>query len=389
MPRTLTTATALLIGAMSAPTVNAEPWVKTYVVEWYESAMHYGGDSGTIEPGSDCPDGSAAAPDWQKVMVEAGYSEDEASWLRDPANPTRSPINGQPMMAFRGSNRQNVYDYPATTPEVGLTPVTGDIAIGLNLDGVPETGFAGPDGQRGIDNAFYRALGCCKSLRGPARLSDGAKGANDSMREGGWTVVIVVSGEGADPANDADMRVGFYLSDDKIVRDGNGGVASDYSFAIKPDTKREAVFEGSSDDGVITASAPQTAWLRGPDNSELQLELAQLELSMNEDGSLSGLLGGYRPWLPFYEGFVYARGPTVEALTWVRLPDIYYALQRYADYSPSGPGGEKTYISFTMHIDAVPAFVMQPDRITSASSVEQYRVRTMDMTVDHQIASDQ
>ena len=30
----------------------------------------------TIEPGSDCPDGSAATPDWQKVMVEAGYSED-------------------------------------------------------------------------------------------------------------------------------------------------------------------------------------------------------------------------------------------------------------------------------------------------------------------------
>lgn len=372
MFRNFLATTAALFGSMSGTSVHAEPWVKTYVIEWYESAMYYGAESGTIEPGTDCPDGAAAAPDWQQVMVDAGYSEDEANWLRDPANPTRSPINGQAMMAFRGNNRQNAYDYPTTTPDGGLPAVEGDIAIGLDLDGNPETGFAGPDGERGIDNAFYRALGCWKSLRGPARLSDGAKGANDTMREGGWTVVIVVSGEGPDPANDPDVRVGFYLSDDKIVRDGNGGVASDYSFAIKPDAKREAVFEGASQNGIITARAPQTAWLRGPDTSELQLREAQLQLTMAEDGSLSGLVGGYRPWLPIYEGLVNARGPVVEALTWVRLPDIYYALRRHADYSPTGPGGENTFISYNIRLDALPAYVMLPDASDTVAEARIY-----------------
>ena len=372
MNRVVLGASLTVMAAMFATPAHAEPWVKTYVVEWYESAMYYGGNGGAIEPGSDCPEGSAKAPDWQKVMVDAGYTEEEAAWLRDPANPTRSPINGQPMMAFLGANRQNAYDYPTTAPEGGMPAVSGNIAIGLDLDDNPETGFDGPEGQQGIDNAFYRALGCWKSLRGPARLSDGAKGANDTMREGGWTVVVVVSGHGPDPANDPDVRVGLYLSDSKIVRDGNGGVASDYSFVIKPDAKREAIFEGESRNGVITAHASQTTWLRGPDNSELQLAKAQLEFTMGDDGILTGLLGGYRPWLPFYEGLVNARGPVVEALTWVRLPDIYYALRENADYSPTGPEGEKTFISYNIRIDALPAYVMLPDASNTVSEARTY-----------------
>lgn len=373
---------AALIGTMSATAANAEPWVQTFVIEWYEPAMYYGADEGTIEPGTDCPQGAAPAPNWQAVMENAGYSSEDAAWLRDPANPTRSPINGQPMMAFRGENRQNVYDYPTTIAEDGLPPVSGEIAIGLDLDGDPATGFTSPEGKPGIDNAYYRALGCWKSVRGPDRLSDGAKGANDSMREGAWTVVIVVSGESEDPRNDHNVRVGFYLSDDKIVRDGNGGVASDYTFSIKPDAKREAIFEGASQNGVITAKALKPVWLRGPDNRELLLVEGQLRFEMKGDGSLSGLVGGYRPWLPIYEGLVNARGPVVEALTWVQLPDIYYALRRHADYSPTGPEGEKTFISYNIQVDALPAFVMQPDASSTVAAVTTYALQDPAANVD-------
>jgi hypothetical protein len=101
--------------------------------------------------------------------------------------------------------------------------------------------------------------------------------------------------------------------------------------------------------------------MRGPDSAELKLAKAQLRLEMKPDGSLSGMIGGYRPWRPIYEAMVNARGPVVEPLGWVRLPDVYYALRRYADYSPTGPGGEKTYISYNMRVDATPAYVVNPD----------------------------
>jgi hypothetical protein len=55
------------------------------------------------------------------------------------------------------------------------------------------------------------------------------------------------------------------------------------------------------------------------------------------------------------------------------LPAVYYALRRNADYSPTGPGGEKTHISFALRIDALPAFVMTPDASKEVASVESYK----------------
>src|SRR5262245_42357411 len=89
-------------------------WTKTYVVEWNEPAMYYGAKSGVIDPGTDCPAGTNPEVDWVKVLMDAGYTEEEAKWLRNPANPTRSPVHGQNQMAFRGKDRANVYIHPET-----------------------------------------------------------------------------------------------------------------------------------------------------------------------------------------------------------------------------------------------------------------------------------
>ena len=34
-----------------------------------------------------------------------------------------------------------------------------------------------------------------------------------------------MSGEGTDPMNDEHVKVGFYVSNDKMVKDGNGNIA--------------------------------------------------------------------------------------------------------------------------------------------------------------------
>jgi hypothetical protein len=105
----------------------------------------------------------------------------------------------------------------------------------------------------------------------------------------------------------------------------------------------------------------------------LELLRARVDLTMQPDGSLKGYIGGYRPWQPVYEGWVKARGPVIEALTWVRLPDVYYALKRNADFSPTGPKGEKTHISYALRVDALPAYVLTPDATKVASTVESFK----------------
>jgi len=373
-----TAVTAVTI-AFPGPAPSQQPsqsvkWTKTYVVEWNEPAMYYGAKTGVIDPGTDCPKGTNPEVDWIKVLVEAGYTLEEAKWLRNPANPTRSPVHGQNQMAFRGKNRANVYVNPTSTPDPGLEGVSGTIGEGLNLDGDEKTGFTSPTGERGIDNNFYKALGCWKTYRGPRRLSSGALQFNDSMRNGAWTTVIVVSGESADPMNDDHVKVGFYVSNDKMVKDGLGAIAQDYTFRIAPHAKYEGILPARTSNGRIISTATADVMLRDPGYArDLELLRARVDLEMKPDGSLTGYVGGYRPWEAVYKGWVNARGPVIEALTWVQLPSVYYALRRNADYSPTGSGGEKTHISFALRIDALPAFVMTPDSSKEVASVESYK----------------
>lgn len=360
--------------AAALPGVASADWTKAYVVEWNEPAMYYGAKDGVIDPGTDCPAGTNPEVDWIKVMTAAGYTEEEAKWLRNPANPTRSPVHGQNQMAFRGKDRANVYVNPTSTPDPGLVGVTGTIGEGIDLDGNAKTGFTSPAGDQGIDNNFYKTVGCWKTYRGPRRLSSGALQFNDSMRNGAWTTVIVVAGKGSDPMNDNEVTVGFFVSDDKMVKDGNGGIARDYTFSIKPHARYEAIFPAKVEKGVITSTRAVDGVLREPAYwRDLELLRAQVRLEMKEDGSLIGYVGGYRPWEDVYKGWVNARGPVIESLTWVQLPGVYYALRRNADFSPSGPKGEKTHISYALRVDAIPAFVVTPDATAQVASVQSYK----------------
>ena len=74
-----------------------------------------------------------------------------------------------------------------------------------------------------------------------------------------------------------------------------------------------------------------------------------------------------------YKGWVNARGPVIESLTWVQLPAVYYALRRNADFSPKGSKGEKTHISFALRVDALPAYVTTPDASHEVAAVKSYK----------------
>lgn len=364
------------VAALVLPAEAMAGWTRTYAVEWNEPAMYYGAKTGVIDPGTDCPQGTNPEQDWVKVLMDAGYTREEAEWLRNPANPTRSPVHGQNQMAFRGKDRANVYVNPTSTPDPGLPSVSGTIGEGLDLDGNEKTGFVSPAGEKGIDNNFYKALGCWKTYRGPPRLSSGALQFNDAMRNGAWTTVIVVSGEGKDPMNDKHVKVGFYVSGDKLVKDGNGNIAPDYTFRIKPSSKYEGVLPARTINGVIVSTGAADIMLRDPGyTQDLELLRARVKLQMKPDGSLSGVVGGYRPWEPVYRAWVNARGTVIEVLTWVQLPAVYYTLQRNADFSPTGKKGPKTHISFALRLDAVPAFVMTPDAKEQVASVVSYKAQ--------------
>ena len=354
--------TLLLAAAAIPAAATAEPWSRAYVVDGMEPAFYHGGPKDeNPAPGTDCPKGTAPPHGWKKVLKTRWRKDSEITYYMDAEN--RPDL--QRVLRFRGPNYENVWENPTLAPDLGLPPVTGKIAYGFDLDGDPKSGgFTTPDGVPGIDNAYYRAAGCWASYRGQPYKSQRGVGINGYMRDGLYTVLIVMSGQKS-PMNDDDVTFAFYQAQDRIVKDALGQVAHDATFSIKPDLRTQSIVKASIRDGVIETQAPSEirfrdeAWnLRMPD--QIQLTGGKMRFQMRADGSLEGYVGGYRDWKVLYKKQA-VNGRDTEMNQGIDLPSFYYALERHADADPDPRTGKNRRISLAYRLRAAPAFVLTPD----------------------------
>lgn len=370
------TRTGRLLAAASICALSAVPslahaaWTRSYVVQWFEPAFYYGGQGTDLEkPGTDCPAGTNPASDWIAALKRAGMSDAEAEKYRDPEYRNHGHSYND-IIYKRGPGMTNVYLAPESVPDPGLVQVTGTVGYGFDLDDNPDTGgFTSPDGKiRGIDNAFYKVSGCVYRWRGPPHMSQSASYSNDGMHDGVFTVVLLVSGAGNDPMNEADATLGVYLSKDKMVKDANGRIATDFTFRVDPQARYQSVLKVRVKDGVIETTAPQKITMRDDQTpnffpTELTLEQGRVKLSMTPEG-LKGLIGGYRDWRVYYQGTsgngFNGAGAIHENLGKFELPAWYRAMKREADGMADPRTGEKFGISTAYSIEAVPAFVTTP-----------------------------
>jgi len=176
--RLMVSAMALTMVSGFAQPVAAAPWVRGYVVGAYEYAFRYGGRpdysrGAEIEPGVDCPHGSSVhfASDTRTRIAVARQkwrSQQEIDWIAEP--PGLDMVRGPNLTRFyiwdralshRGYKKEiETYVNPFATDDPGQPQVTSRIGDGFNLDGkVKANDFVSPDGEKGIDNALYRAWG--------------------------------------------------------------------------------------------------------------------------------------------------------------------------------------------------------------------------------------
>jgi hypothetical protein len=360
-------ASALALGATATDAHAA--WSKSYLIEWFEPAMYFGDPKvGRDKPNVDCPNGPNPANDWQALLTKPYRPVEKVKEILDPEYPNRQAMYAQ--FPLRGPNGENVYIHPELVKDPGLVEVSGQYAYGFDLDGNEKTGFLSPDGKtRGVDNAFYKASGCMMQFRGPPRAGASTY-SNDGMHDGVFSVVVVLSGAGEDPMNDANAQIGIYLAKDKMVKDANGGIAADYTFRIDPDRKFQTVLKARVVNGVVETTDRQTISMRdyttpGFFPKELVLEKAKARFEMRPDGSLYGHLGGYRDWREHYRGTSgngsWGSGAIHENLGHFQLPAWWYALKRNADGLPDPVTGENRGISTAYALTGIPAHVVTPD----------------------------
>jgi hypothetical protein len=354
----------------AAASAHAE-WHRAYVIEWFEPAFYYGAKEGDSAPGSDCPQGTNAEMDWRKVLKTSYRTDADVDTILNPEKPLRPEVGG-----IRGPNQENVYEKPWSVPDPGMAPVSGNIAYGFNLDGNEKTGFVSPDGRKGIDNQYYRAAGCWMAWRGPPRGSHHAKYVMDGMRDGSFTELVIISGQGGDPRNDADVSIGFFNSRDKMVKDANGDIARDYSFRINPDPRYQSVLKARTRNGVLQSVTPGEVIMHDAETAaffplKLDLLKAQLRFEEKADGTMEGFIGGYRSIEDYYTGWA-AGGAIHELTTHGNMPAYWYALRRYADAMPDPVTKQNTYISTAYHYWLMPAYVIAPDGNTVANAARIY-----------------
>jgi hypothetical protein len=383
--RLMVCAIASAVAAGTTLPASAAPWVRGFVIGAHEYAFRYGGRAeytrgGEIEPGVDCPHGATlhfANPDQTKkaVAVQPWRLKEEAEYVARPPgiDQVRSPLGTRfgiwvRALAYRGWKRGiETYVNPWAAADPGQPEVSSRIGDGFNLDGkIKATDFVSPDGEKGIDNALYRAWGCDAPWRGNGNATLDLR-ANDKMQDGLYTMVIRVSGNQS-PMNDSDAIVEIGYSPDRIVKDARGGIAVDYSYRILKSaqyTKMKAKVK----DGVVESEqvpemhAPRIAWFYDQ-TGDADFHQGRLRLKIAADGqSATGLLGGYRNWRDLYAENTFAQDGGQQG---VREHEdhvaLYYALRRNADGMFNPQTGKYDGISTAYRIRAASAFVVDPDK---------------------------
>src|SRR5690349_17743689 len=385
MRRTKFLVSAAAVALAAATPATAAPWARGYVVGSYEYAFRYGGRpdysrGAEIEPGVDCPHGSSifmANPDQTRTAIarQKWRSTQEIDWVTAPPGVEQVNTPGLTRrhiwaraMSYRGYKRGiETYVNPWATDDPGQPEVTSRIGDGFNLDGkVGPKDFISPDGERGIDNALYRAWGCDAPWRGGGNATLDLR-ANDKMIEGLYTMVIRVSGN-QDPMNDSDAVVEIGYSPDNIVKDARGGIARDYSYRILQSAQYTRLKARIKDGMVETEQvehlhSPRIAWFYDQ-TGDTNFRKGKIRLAMARDGlSATGLLGGYRDWRDLYAENTFAQdGGQQGTREHEDAVSLYYALRRNADGMFNEKTGRFDGISTVYRIKASAAFVMDPDK---------------------------
>ena len=245
------------------------------------------------------------------------------------------------------------------------------VAPGFDLDGIASTNevpganacahadLLGSEGEVGIDNQLWRAVGCIKGYQRGNTIDEFAIA---NIREGQRTILVRLSGID-DPANDDEIEVAFFSSSDPIPVDAAGAMMDGASLSITADPRHHNVTRGRLVNGVVLAGPFDLRLdFKGQFlTAEYALRDAHVRLELLPEGRLRGLVGGFWDIEQFYD--IYARQATRQGAFTVgfRCPGMYGAVKRLADAYPDPASGACTAISTAFRLTGIPAFVIDAE----------------------------
>ncbi|WP_380879358.1 hypothetical protein ACFB49_21780 [Sphingomonas sp. DBB INV C78] len=287
--------------------------------------------------------------------------------LKDGAAPTLEQVReiaklndfpkGRGKLAFQ--DHFLAYDsctYPEDFPQLarGYRTYDGKIASGLNLDDqAGRSSFSSPEGETGVDNQLWRAIGCVSAFRESGNPAT-AKATLFSARA---PTLISISGID-DPKNDADVTVTVVASADAIAKNSVGGALARATFDTSPDPAFRATTRGRIVDGVLTTD-PVDVRLNYKEqivDAPRVLKGARIRAKLLEDGGIEGGFYGYYTLASFYQSI---EQMTINGanLSRVSCPGVRQAIDKLADGYRDPKSRRNTAISSALGFVGVAAFI--------------------------------
>jgi hypothetical protein len=248
----------------------------------------------------------------------------------------------------------------------------GKISYGLNLDGqVGPNDFTSPQGDPGVDNQLYRAIGCLNHFRGP----DGVIHffSNKFLRDFNYNRTLIELTSVDSLANDDDVDVAIYRGVDRLMTDATGDTimpGGTQRIDARFGKKFERHTKGKIVGGVLVTDPTDAYWPWAtfddvPGTHFIRAMRLSLKLAPESAG---GVLGGYMDVDAWYNQMITAWSTHHLSYGQVTAPSLYRVLRRLADGYPDKDGAN-TAISGAINVTFAQVFIQHPPQQTAHATM--------------------
>jgi hypothetical protein len=266
--------------------------------------------------------------------------------------------------------RENQIWRPDTSPDVlPYKDAKGAISYGMNLDGEVSAGdFTSPDGETGVDNQMYRAVGCIANFNGAGGTL--VQFTNQNLQKHLYNRVVIELTDVDSLTNDDSVTVTSYRGREPLMTNATGqGFLPGGTQTVDTRWGKSLIhaFKGRIVDGVLITEPGDFTWPASggfEDTAVHKMRGMRLRLNLTPERA-EGLMAGYADVETFHLMHNKVRSTHLQSYGQQPAASLYKAMYRLADGYPDPATGANTAISAAITAKFTQVFLRHPPQQTS------------------------
>lgn len=266
--------------------------------------------------------------------------------------------------------RENEIWRPDTSPDVlPFKEAVGTISYGMNLDGeISADDFINPDGEKGVDNQLYRAVGCIANFNGAGGTL--VQFTNQNLQKHLYNRVVMELTDVDSLVNDESVTITTYRGREPLMTNATGqGFLPGGTQTVDMKFGKSLIhtFHGKIVDGVLLTEPGEFTWPASggfEDTALHKMRGLRMRLSLTPHRA-EGMLAGYTDIEAFHRMHNKVRSTHLQSYGQQAAASLYKAMHRLADGFPDPVSGANTAISAAINAKFVQIYLRHPPQETS------------------------